>query len=115
MGARLRQQRACMCQGRHPRRTSWQAVEAHLSLPTLSPPRAAAASPSEELFISSKTPPLLRGRWGPGRVTLAPLGSPWRRLSALRSARERPSYQGSLESQRPGKRSSLMSSFWMCS
>lgn len=57
MGAKLRQQRARMCQGRHPRWTSWQAVEAHVSLPTLSPPRAAATSPSEELFISSKTPP----------------------------------------------------------
>lgn len=35
--------------------------------------------------------------------------------SALQSVQERPSYQSSLECQWPGKRCSLMSSFWMCS
>lgn len=68
--------------------------ESHLQGPSLSSAlRAARARPGHACSPGKSVAAPLRSAVGPG----------W------------PSYQGSLESQRPAKRCSLMSSFWMCS
>lgn len=71
---------------------------------TSSPQRARVTSRAHPAFC-----PLGQAGPGPGH------GHSTAALSALRWVQEKPSYHGSLELQRLGRRCSLMSSFWMCS
>ena len=80
--------------------------------PAASPRRNWTSSPQRVRVTSRAHPafcPLGQAGPGPGR------GHSTSALSALRCVQEKPSYHGSLELQRLGRRCSLMSSFWMCS